>query len=482
MPPADRARSERRLVGGPMSRPFRLVTVCMLALVTIIAFEAMAISTAMPVVARDLAAVRSYGLAFSFFLTAELLGIVLAGTWSDRGGPLRPLLTGTTLLAAGSALAGLAWAFPVLLLGRIVAGTGAGLNVVALYVVIGHAYPDALRPRVFSWVSAAWVLPALVGPPISGWITHMFSWRWVFLVVLAPIAVTFTLVVRQRGQFQRGERPESVTAGADAPVPSGSPSGPPRRGGRAARTVWLGVLVAVCAGVVQWGADQLVPLRLGPVVAVAIGLVGMAVAAPRLVTPGAVRMARGLPSVMSSRFLLTASFNGAMTFVPLMLVAERDLSLTVAGVMLTLGSLGWSAGAFLQGRDALHGRRSELVAAGGAFLAAGILLLAAIAEFGWHTYLVPVAATLTGVGMGMAMSAVSVLALALSTRQDRGRASSSLNLADVLGSVIGLSLSGAVFAALHHQHGSDAPVFALMWALLAVLAAGVVIGGQRTRT
>ena len=47
-----------------MGSTYRLLTVALLALVTIIAFEAIAISTAMPAVARDLDAVRSYGLAF----------------------------------------------------------------------------------------------------------------------------------------------------------------------------------------------------------------------------------------------------------------------------------------------------------------------------------------------------------------------------------------------------------------------------------
>src|SRR5665647_153364 len=62
---------------GPMSSAYRWLTVALLALVTIIAFEAMAISTAMPSVAKDLDAVRSYGLAFSLLLTAELLGIAV---------------------------------------------------------------------------------------------------------------------------------------------------------------------------------------------------------------------------------------------------------------------------------------------------------------------------------------------------------------------------------------------------------------------
>jgi len=236
--------------------------------------------------------------------------------------------------------------------------------VVALYVVIGRAYPDALRPRVFSWVSAAWVLPSLIGPPIAGWLTSTWSWRWVFLIVLAPIAVTFTVVSTQR---------DRITAGSAA-----EQSAPSDRSGHR-RLALLGLGVAVSAGAMQWGSDQLVPPHGLSVTLAALGLVGVAVTAPRLVPAGTLLMSRGLPAVMMSRFLLTASFNGALTFIPLMLVNERHLSLTTAGAMLTVGALGWSFGAFVQGHALMHNRRSELVVAGGASLTVGILLLGAIA-------------------------------------------------------------------------------------------------------
>jgi len=455
-----------------MGSAYRLLTVALLALVTIIAFEAMAISTAMPAVAKDLDAVRSYGLAFSFMLTAEMLGIVLAGVWADRRGPLPSLFAGQLLMVAGSAMAGLAPTFTVLLAGRLVAGLGAGLIVVALYVVIGRAYPDALRPKVFSWISAAWVLPSLIGPPIAGWLTSTWSWRWVFLIVLAPIAVTFAVVSTQRNRITGGSR-------AEEGVPPGHAVPADRSGHR--RLALLGLGVALSAGAMQWGSAQLAAAQALPVALTALGLVGIAATAPRLVPAGTLLMSRGLPAVMMSRFLLTASFNGALTFIPLMLVNERHLSLTTAGIMLTVGALGWSFGSFVQGHHALNNRRSELVVAGGASLTAGILLLAAIAELGWHYYLVGLATALSGMGMGLAMSSTSVLSLALSPVSDHGRTSSSLQVSDVLGSVMGISAAGAVFAAMHNPAGSDIHVFELIWVSLAAVAALAMVGGQRTR-
>ncbi len=457
-----------------MGPGYRLLTVALLALVTIIAFESMAISTAMPAVARELNAVRSYGLAFSFMLTAELLGIVLAGVWADRRGPLPSLIAGQLLMAAGSATAGLAPTFTVLLAGRLTAGLGAGLIVVALYVVIGRAYPDSLRPKVFSWISAAWVLPSLIGPPIAGWLTSTWSWRWVFLIVLAPIAITFAVVSSQRARIN------GAATGVREVPPPGQAVPADRSGHR--RLALLGLGVALSAGAMQWGSAQLEAAQVLPVALTAVGLVGIAATAPRLVPAGTLLMSRGLPAVMMTRFLLTASFNGAITFIPLMLVNERHLSLTTAGIMLTVGALGWSFGSFVQGQHALHDRRSELVTAGAAALTLGTLMLAAIAQFGWPYYLMGPANVLTGLGMGLAMSSTAVLSLALSPVSDHGRSSSSLQVADVLGSVLGISAAGALFAAMHNPGGSDIPAFVLIWVSLAGVAALAMIGGQRTRT
>jgi MFS family permease len=456
-----------------MGSDYRLLTVALLALVTIIAFENMAISTAMPAVAKDLDAVRSYGLAFSFMLTAMLLGIVLAGVWADLRGPLPSLFAGQLLMAAGSAMAGLAPTFTVLLAGRLLAGLGGGLIVVALYVVIGRAYPDALRPKVFSWVSAAWVLPSLVGPPVAGWVTSTWSWRWVFLLVIAPIAVTFAIVSTQRNRITGGS-----TAHKGVP-PDGAATALPVDHRRLAL---LGLGVAVSAGAMQWGSTQLAAAHALPVMLTALGLAGIAATAPRLVPAGTLLMCRGLPSVMMSRFLLTASFNGALTFIPLMLVSERHLRLTTAGVILTVGALGWSLGSFVQGHHVMANRRSELVVTGGAWLTVGIALLAAIAQFGWHYYLVGLATALAGLGMGLAMSSTSVLSLDLSPVRDHGRISSSLQVSDVLGSVMGISAAGAVFAALHNPYGSDIHVYELIWLSMAALAALVMVSGQRIRT
>lgn len=452
-----------------MGPTYRLVTIVLLAEVTMIAFETMAVSTAMPAVAQDLDAVRNYGLVFAFMLSAQLFASVVAGAWCEARGPLAPMSTGLALFGLGSVLAGAATTFPLLLAARVVAGLGGGLMVVSLYVAIGRAYPEVLRAKVFGWISTAWVLPSVVGPVIAAWLTETLAWRWVFWCVVPGALVCLALVLQRRAQFTT---PRTVDRSADSV----------RRGRVAARKpVLLGLGVALGAGIFQWASQELWPFAWLTWVATVLGL-GVALACARnLLPPGTFRMRRGLPSVMVSRFLFPGAWNGALAFVPLMVVQERGASATVAGLMLCVGSIGWSVGAVLQGHESFAPHRDRLLSTGAATLAAGLLLLAAVPLWDLPELVIPVAVAVMGLGIGLAMSVMSVLSLDLSPAKEHGRVSAALQLSDAFGAAVGIAITGALFAALHRGAGQDGAVYAGIWAGCALLAALAVVSGRRVR-
>ena len=155
------------------------------------------------------------------------------------------------------------------------AGLGAGLTFVAAFVLIGRTYPEAMRPKVFSVISAAWVLPSLVGPVIAGWVTTTWSWRWVFWMVIAPVAAALVVLLVRRGQIRA----------ADSRVDASS-----RDHGSHVRAAWLGLGIAVSAGVMQWGTHELELSWSVQTVAALVGLVGVFVCAPRLLPAGTFTM------------------------------------------------------------------------------------------------------------------------------------------------------------------------------------------------
>ncbi|MBT2513981.1 MFS transporter [Arthrobacter sp. ISL-30] len=447
--------------GGPLSRAFRPLTIGIIALVGSVAFEAMAVATAMPVVARELNGESAYGLAFSLFLTAALVATVAAGSWCDLKGPRPALLTGLALIVGGLLVSGLSGAFLLMTVGRAVSGLGGGLLVVALYVIIGEAYPGKLQPIVFGWMSAAWVLPSLIGPLVAGYLAQSVSWRWVFLGVV-PITVCALALVWPRIRELGAPEPPSMDASQ----------------GRRRST--LGLLLGSGVFVLQWalhGTAEQASWWLAA--AMAAGALAVAWAAPRLLPVGAFRLGHGLPSVVMTRGLLAMAFFGAEAFVPLMLVNAHGLQPAMAGLALTGGALGWSIGAFLQSRVRLE--RHWILVAAAAATGVSIAAMALLSASGTPFWLIMVVWALTGLSIGASFSTTSVLVLNLSTANERGRNSASLQLSDQLGSVAGTAGAGTLFAALRDPaHPEQIGVFVVIWVSLAAAALLGIVAAARS--
>ena len=88
-PPSDAPPGVSGRIFGPQ---WRALTVGILAVVSLLAFEAMAVATAMPVAVRDLDGLPFYAWGFSAFFIASLVGMVVSGEVSDRRGPVLPFV------------------------------------------------------------------------------------------------------------------------------------------------------------------------------------------------------------------------------------------------------------------------------------------------------------------------------------------------------------------------------------------------------
>src|SRR5690349_17125003 len=85
--PTGQVSSEPGGVG--VSRRALAIGIC--TTVVAIAFESIAVATAMPVAARELNGLSYYAWAFSAFVIGMLFATVVAGRLSDRIGPAKPL-------------------------------------------------------------------------------------------------------------------------------------------------------------------------------------------------------------------------------------------------------------------------------------------------------------------------------------------------------------------------------------------------------
>lgn len=435
--------------------PHRTTTIGVVIVVTLVAFEAMAIATAMPSAVRDLDGLAYYSWPFTAFLVASVVGIVLCGDASDRVGAPRPLLAGLAVFTAGLLIAGTAPVMGVFVLGRAVQGLGAGVVIVALYVVIAHAYEEVQRPKVFAAVSAAWVLPSVLGPAVSGLLSEHLSWRLVFLGLPPFILLGVALL---------------------APALRGLPHHASPRGDAGSR-VLLAVAAAAGVALLQYSGQDVRWLSLLPALSGAALLV---VALPRLLPRGTLRLRRGLPAVVAFRGLLAGAFFGADAFLPFMLSEVHGFRPSLAGLPLTVAALGWTAGSWWQGRRSTR-ERHLFVRDGFAAVALAVLGLAIVALPGVSGWLAAPVWLLGGLGMGLAMPTISVLTMAFARPGEQGFASSALQICDVLFGGVCIGLTGVLVVVITGGGGSLSSALLLANVLLAGIAVGGALTAGRAR-
>ncbi len=442
----------------------RSLTAGLAATVTFVAAEALAVVTVMPVVAKDLDGLSLYGFVFSAFLLAAMVGIVAAGRAADRRGPALPYVTGIIIFGAGLTIAGLAPSMPVLVAGRALQGFGAGAVPAVAYVAIGRSLPERLRARMMAVLSTAWVAPGLAGPALSAEVARLFGWRWVFLGLLPFIALTGPLAIPALVRLGRAPDPAKdghrlidgvgvaaaaglVLSGLTLAVGSASGSGPAGGGGTSASVIIGCVLIAA----------------------------GCAVGVPvlrRLMPPGTLSARYGLPATILSRSLLTFCFFGADAFVTLAITIARHRSPVVAGVAVTGSTLAWTAGAWIQARMSSRWDGKRLVRIGLAVILTGIAGLTAMLRSDVAIAVGIAAWTIAGLGMGLSYAPITLLMLKRAPAGREGWASASLNLADVLGSAMGIGIGGAAISAAVRFGWSLAAGLAAAFAITA--AAGIV--------
>jgi MFS family permease len=456
------------------------VTLGACALVFLAAFESLAVTTIMPLVSRELDGASLYALAFAGPLATGVIGMVAAGSWSDRKGPVAPLLAAVGMFVLGLLIAGTAGTMPVLVSGRLVQGLGGGALTVALYVVIARVYPPVLHPKIFAAFSAAWVIPSLVGPFAAGVVAQVAGWQWVFLGVVGLVVPALLLTVPAlRGLHGT---PVRGTGGAAA-----APPAPRAAGGEAAAVGTAGgarppggaakLALAALAALAVLGLNLSAEVQgAGGVLAAAAVAVALVAVRP-LMPRGTLTARRGLPSVILTRGLASAAFFGAEVYLPYLLVERYAFAPTFAGLTLTGGAIAWAAASAIQGRLGTRLEHRRAVRIGSALVLGAVVLAFVTTVLAWPAAVAIGGWILAGGGMGLMYPRLSVMTLALSTRDTEGFNSSAMSISDSLGGALALAGTGVVFAAF--STATTAASFAGVFALTAVIGVAAVAVAPR---
>jgi EmrB/QacA subfamily drug resistance transporter len=141
------------------------------------------ITTALPAIAVDLGVDPiSLKLALTAYLLSLAVFIPISGWMADRFGARTVFRTAIIVFTLGSAACGFAQGLTDLVLYRIVQGLGGAMMVPVGRLVILRTVPKHELVAALTWLIIPALLGPMLGPPLGGFITTYFHWRWIFWI------------------------------------------------------------------------------------------------------------------------------------------------------------------------------------------------------------------------------------------------------------------------------------------------------------
>ncbi|WP_406398172.1 MFS transporter [Streptomyces uncialis] len=383
-----------------------------------------------------------------------------AGRAGDLYGRRRVFLLGVALFGVASLGCGLAQEPWQLVAGRFAQGAGAALAGPGALALLTLLYPgDGERARALGLWGGLAALGGTTGLVVSGALTGLASWRWIFLVNLPVVLVTLFLVPRLVDESRAPRAPRLDIPGAVL-------------GTGAVTALVYGLIRAGDAG---WGSTAVtVPLLLSAVLAGVFVVVERRAVAP-LVPRGF--LADRVRAVSNGTGLLFTAVFFALSFL-LMLRLQTALGYGPlrAGLAFVPYGLAILAGVWLSSRAVVRiGVRRTLVSA---FLvgAVGLLTLAQVSPGDGYASGVLPGILLAALGSGLGAPALAVGGVSGTTEDDAGVGSAVLGSVQQVGGAIGIA--GLVTLAVRQDPGGGHGAAALDgYASALYVAAGVMVLG-----
>ncbi len=407
---------------GLFTPQYRRVSVAILLMVALSAFESLAAIAALPEIAADLGKVNLLPWVVTAYLVSATIASVAAGPFVDSLGVRAIFRVGVAVFGFATVLAAAAPSMEVLILTRIAHGAGGGLVFTSGLAAVPLVYRSGMVGPAYAAGATVWGVNAVAGPAIAALVLTFAGWRWIFLVIIPLVVVGGYLgLTTLPGPLDGAERQPfdwrglaivglffvALVLALDA---------------LDVRSAGLGVIVAGAAILYWRHANR----STAPVVRVEHFLVNPY---------------RSL--WLSIAFLLTGGI-GAYVFSPIYVRAARFGSEALTAWTVLFVTIGWTIGANLSGRLQDRDAPEVLMMIGCATSAGGMLATAGLINEQVALWLIFAALSLVGFGLGVATNAA--LQVVRLTTEDRviGRVTAAHDFGRNIGFSGGTAIGGGI--------------------------------------
>jgi len=147
------------------------------------------LATALPTIARDFGVSPiAMKLALTSYLLAIAIFIPASGWLADHFGARTIFRLAIILFTVGSICCGLSSSIGEIVASRVLQGIGGAMMVPVGRLVILKSVSKSELVGALAWLTVPALIGPVVGPPLGGFITTFFEWRWIFWINV-PIGI-----------------------------------------------------------------------------------------------------------------------------------------------------------------------------------------------------------------------------------------------------------------------------------------------------
>ncbi|MBV5266056.1 MDR family MFS transporter [Pinisolibacter aquiterrae] len=445
------------------------VVVGALMVLLLAALDQTIVSPALPTIGAALGDVDWLAWVVSAYFLTSTAVTPLYGKLADLQGRRPTLYGAVAIFTLGSVICALAPSMPILILGRAVQGLGGGGLVSLVQTIIGDVVPPQERAKYMVYISTVWAVASIGGPLAGGVFAEHMHWSMIFWINLPLAAIAFVMIHRSLRRIPDVTRPARLDlVGAVSIV---------------AATIAFMLALTWGGNRFAWGSAEILGLF---ALSLALGLFFARHIArtEEALVPLEILRNPVISVVVSALFFSMGAYVGLSVYMPLWFELVAGLHPASAGFGLLALTLGTVTGANLAGRamaHIVHYRRFVLGGSGLAIVATVVLAVFA-ADLGFWG--VEAVLAVVGLGTGTVFPIGTVAVQNAVLRRDLGTAMGTLAFMRSLGSVVSVTVLGAVLAAggiagvgegmSHPGHVDPTAAGAFRWLFLAVVAGQVV--------
>ncbi|KAF9431386.1 hypothetical protein BGZ76_000374 [Entomortierella beljakovae] len=432
---ADTAPQDVVVYHKPPTRQFVLIMIALGLSVFLASLDQIIVSTSIPAIAKEYNSLNDISWLGTAYLMTSTAFQPLYGKFSDIFGRKMTMLFANVVFLGGSAISGWATSMTMLIIGRGVAGIGAGGLMAMVFIIISDMLDMRERGKYLGFIGAIFSFSSVIGPLLGGAFTDHVTWRWSFWINIPIVAISIAF----------------ISINLNLPTPKGSLSDKLRR------IDYLGSILLMISVILillplswggskyEWSDGRVIGLLVAGFAVGGIFVLAEWKIPKEPIIPIHLFKIRNLWSTYGSLFFSGMAFFGILFYLPIYFQVVKNESATVGGletvpfvIGIVITSISSGIWVLKKGTFAFFPALGNII-----FLAGSCLCLLMKTD---STRVVSIFVLLMcGLGMGFTMQASTLAVQVAAKPKYMATVTTSVQFVRCLGQVFGVAIVGTVF-------------------------------------